>query len=68
MTTVRYQFYSELFKIYTIVDTPEEAGEEIVVEGNVCGIPYQIIKINIYVPITSSISQRATTNTPEPRE
>ena len=70
--SVRYQFYPERFKIYTIVDTPEEAGEEVVLEGTVCGISYQIIKVSIYVPLTSYVTPDADgvhptpADTPEP--
>ena len=54
--SVTYHLYPERFKIYTIVDTPEEAGEEVVVEGSVCGVQYQIVKVNIYVPVETYVT------------
>ena len=51
----------ERFRIYTLVDSPEEEGEEIVAYGTACGVQYVIINTKVYYPVTTYIPSFAKT-------
>ena len=40
---------TDKYYVYTIVENPEEAGEEIVSEGSIDGSTFMVVKLKIYV-------------------
>ena len=45
---------SEKFYLYTVVNTPEEAGEEIICEGEIDGIHFMVLRVRVYFKNTEN--------------